>query len=130
MMWLARTGAQWLHLPGEYGYKHLTLEDRIEIYRLRADGKSLLKRGRMVFSYSLSRLIAGCGSSFAVGFGIILIVVFVISSLGWNESTAGGISVFQVALSVISSLLFAFAFVMLPVVLSRAYLLAELNTRA
>ncbi len=29
-------------------YKHLTLEDRIEIYRLRADGKSLDAIGKQI----------------------------------------------------------------------------------
>jgi hypothetical protein len=84
-----------------------------------------LTRGKRVFGYTLARLIVGCGATFTIAFGLFLILMTSASEIGLSKMKVGDISPFELAASAILYLSLAFVFVMLPVVLSRAYLIAE-----
>jgi hypothetical protein len=84
-----------------------------------------ISRARETFRYVLLRLIVGCGVSLAAALCVTLLISTFVVFLGLDQSSAQGISPVTLIATAISMFAFAFTFVMLPVILSRAYLLSE-----
>lgn len=83
------------------------------------------KRGKVAFPYSFLRLLFCNGSVLAVSFIVLAIGIGHFSDNGSIWSQANGFNFAIFTLSIIFFLAFAFQTVMLPTVLSRAYLIAE-----
>ena len=86
-----------------------------------------LRRGQRTYWYTLVRLLAGCGTILTSAFVGFILLTTAASNWGWGERTVGTVSPFALVTAAALYLVFAFAFVMLPVILSRAYLVAEKN---
>ena len=84
-----------------------------------------LRRGQHTFWYTLVRLLAGCGTILTSAFVGVVWLTTAAENWGWGARTVGTVSPFVLVTAAASYLVIAFAFVMLPVILSRAYLLAE-----
>jgi hypothetical protein len=91
--------------------------------------QAAIGRGKLVFGYTLTRLCLGCGTSLTAAFGAVLGFSSICQSMGWDDNRVGAISPYYMVLIALFALIGGFAFVMLPVVLSRAYLLVEEKAR-
>ena len=94
-----------------------------------ADGDKTLsaawRRGKKTFTYVFARLIFGNGPIVVLAFGLLLLVLGQVESEGTVWSEAKGFDAVAFALQLFLITAFAFQFVMMATVLSRAYLIVE-----
>lgn len=87
-----------------------------------------LRRGRLTFFYVLMRLYAGCGLFMLSAVTILIAIQILVNRLNIHFGLEQHVGSSEFALGAIGYLCVAFNFVMLPVILSRAYLIAEADS--
>lgn len=87
------------------------------------------RRGRQTFLYVLLRMIVGCGVVAAAAFIFLIAASVLAEKAGLRLALSEELDLVQLLIEAFGYLAFAFNFVMLPVILSRAYLLAEARSQ-